>query len=188
MQGARGPFALSLSRGLALPKGTHNTNPFQPEKAMQVEQRIAQLGLEVPAPPPPVGNYVAGVVTGNLLFMSGCGPRRSDGAYPKGKVGAELSIDEGYATARLVGLNMLANIRSVLGSLDRIERVVKTLGMVNCTPDFTEMPKVVNGFSDLFVEVLGEERGRGARSAVGMTALPSQIPVEVEMVLEISSG
>jgi enamine deaminase RidA (YjgF/YER057c/UK114 family) len=152
---------------------------------MQVEQRIAQLGLELPPPPPPVGNYVAGVITGNLLFMSGCGPRRSDGAYPKGKVGAELSIDEGHAAARMVALNMLANIRSVLGSLDRIERVVKTLGMVNCTPDFTAMPKVVDGFSDLFVEILGAERGRGARSAVGMMALPGQIPVEVEMVLEI---
>ena len=155
---------------------------------MQVEQRIAQLGLQLPPPPPAAGNYVAGVISGNLLFMSGCGPRRADGAYSKGKVGAELSIEEGYAAARQVGLNMLANIRSVLGSLDRVERVVKTLGMVNCTPDFAAMPKVIDGFSDLFVEVLGVERGRGARSAVGMMALPSQIPVEVEMVLEISSA
>jgi enamine deaminase RidA (YjgF/YER057c/UK114 family) len=154
---------------------------------MQVEQRITELGLELPPPPPAAGNYVAGVITGNLLFMSGCGPRRSDGGYSKGKVGADLSIEEGRAAARLVGLNMLANIRSVLGSLDRVERVVKTLGMVNCTPEFTATPKVIDGFSDLFVEILGAERGRGARSAVGMMALPAQIPVEVEMVLQIST-
>jgi enamine deaminase RidA (YjgF/YER057c/UK114 family) len=157
------------------------------EHVMQLEQRLKELGLELPPPPPAAGNYVAGVVTGNLLFMSGCGPRRPDG-YLKGKVGAELSIEQGYEAARQTGLNMLANIRAVLGSLDRVERVVKTLGMVNCTPDFGDSPKVINGFSDLFVELLGEERGRGARSAVGMMALPSQIPVEVEMVLEISSG
>jgi enamine deaminase RidA (YjgF/YER057c/UK114 family) len=125
------------------------------------------------------------VISGNLLFMSGCGPRRADGGYLKGKVGAELSLEQGYESARRVALNMLANIKLVLGSLDRVERVVKTLGMVNCTPEFGDTPKVINGFSDLFVELLGAERGRGARSAVGMMALPAQIPVEVEMVLEI---
>ena len=155
---------------------------------MQLEQRLTQLGLQLPPPPPAAGNYVAGVISGNLLFMSGCGPRKPDGAYIKGKVGAELSIEEGYAAARQIGLNMLANIRSVLGSLDRIQRVVKTLGMVNCTPDFADTPKVIDGFSDLFVEIMGAERGCGARSAVGMMALPSQIPVEVEMVLKISSA
>jgi enamine deaminase RidA (YjgF/YER057c/UK114 family) len=152
---------------------------------MTVEQRLKELGLQLPPPPSPAGNYVAGVITGNLLFMSGCGPRSADGAYLKGKVGAELSLEQGYQSARLVALNMLANIRSVLGSLDRVERVVKTLGMVNCTPDFADQPKVINGFSDLFVELLGPELGRGGRSAVGMMALPGQIPVEVEMVLQI---
>jgi hypothetical protein len=97
-----------------------------------------------------------------------------------------MTIEEGHAAARVVGLNMLANIRAVLGSLDRVERVVKVLGMVNSTPDFNDMPKVVNGFSDLFVEVFGPERGRGARSAVGLVALPHQIAVEVEMVLQVS--
>ena len=155
---------------------------------MQVEQRLKELGLQLPPPPPPAGNYVPGVITGNLLFMSGCGPRRADGGYFKGKVGAELSLEQGYESARLVAMNMLANIRAVLGSLDRIERVVKTLGMVNCTPEFADTPKVINGFSDLFVELLGDERGRGARSAVGMMALPAQIPVEVEMVLEIRAA
>ena len=128
---------------------------------------------------------VDGLRVGNLLFMSGCGPRQNDGSLITGKLGANLSVEQGYRAARVVGFNMLANIRSVVGSLDRIERVVKVLGMVNCTPEFFEMPKVINGFSDLFVEVLGSERGCGARSAVGMAALPNQIAVEVEMVLEI---
>ena len=153
---------------------------------MSAEQRVRELGLELPPAPKPIGNYVGGVLVGDLLFMSGCGPRRADGSSITGKVGAGLSTEEGYQAARVVGLNMLANIRSVLGSLDRIERVVKVLGMVNCPPDFNEMPKVINGFSDLFVEVLGPERGRGARSAVGMVALPNQIAVEVEMVLQVA--
>jgi len=155
---------------------------------MSAEQRVKELGLELPPAPKPIGTYVGGVLVGELLFMSGCGPRRADGSAITGKVGAELTTEQGYQAARVVGLNMLANIRSVLGSLDRIERVVKVLGMVNCPPDFNEMPKVINGFSDLFVEVLGPERGRGARSAVGMVALPNQIAVEVEMVLQVTRG
>lgn len=153
---------------------------------MSIEQRLKDLGITLPPPPKPAGNYVPGVKVGSLLFMSGVGPRRPDGGAITGKVGDALTVEAGYEAARTVGLNMLANIRAVLGSLDRVERVVKTLGMVNCSPQFTEMPRVINGFSDLFVELLGEERGRGARSAVGMAALPMQIAVEVEMVLEVS--
>ena len=153
---------------------------------MDAEQRVKDLGIELPPAPKPIGNYIAGVRVGNLLFMSGCGPRRNDGRLITGKLGSDLSVEQGYDAARVVGLNMLANIRSVLGSLDRIERVVKVLGMVNCAPEFCDMPKVINGFSDLFVEVLGPQRGCGARSAVGMAALPNQIAVEVEMVLEVS--
>ena len=153
---------------------------------MDAEARLKELGIELPPAPKAIGNYVAGVRVGKLLFMSGIGPRRSDGSSISGKLGTDLSIDEGYAAARVVGLNMLANIRSVIGSLNRIERVVKVLGMVNSAPHFDQMPKVINGFSDLFVEIFGEERGRGARSAVGMAALPNQIAVEVEMVLEVS--
>lgn len=152
---------------------------------MSIEQRLEALGLQLPPVPKPIGNYVAGVTVGNLLFMSGIGPRRQEGGSITGRLGQDLSVEQGYDAARWVALNMLANIRSVLGSLDRIERVVKVLGMVNCTPDFSEQPKVINGFSDLFVELLGEARGRGARSAVGMAALPNQIAVEVEMVLQI---
>jgi enamine deaminase RidA (YjgF/YER057c/UK114 family) len=153
---------------------------------METAKRLQDLGIELPPAPKPIGNYTGGVQVGNLLFMSGCGPRRNDGSLITGKLGSALSVEQGYDAARVVGLNMLANIREVLGSLDRVERVVKVLGMVNCTPDFGDMPKVINGFSDLFVEVLGPERGRGARSAVGMAALPNQIAVEVEMVLEVS--
>ena len=154
---------------------------------MNAEARLKELKIELPPAPTPVGNYIAGVAVGNLLFMSGCGPRRSDGSAITGKVGVDITIEEGYAAARAVALNMLANIRSVIGSLDRVERVVKVLGMVNAAPHFDQMPKVINGFSDLFVELFGPERGRGARSAVGMAALPNQIAVEVEMVLQISA-
>jgi len=152
---------------------------------MNLEERVRALGLALPPPPRPVGNYVAGVLAGELLFMSGVGPRRADGSAITGRLGDTMSIAQGYDAARFVGLNMLANIRAVLGSLDRVERVVKTLGMVNCTPEFDAMPKVINGFSDLFVELLGEDCGRGARSAVGMAALPGGIAVEVEMVLRV---
>jgi len=155
---------------------------------MSVEQRLKELGLELPPAPKPIGNYVGGVQVGELLFMSGIGPRRAEGGAITGKLGSDLTTEQGYQAARVVALNMLANIRATLGSLDRIERVVKVLGMVNCTPEFNEMPKVINGFSDLFVELLGEARGRGARSAVGMAALPNQIAVEVEMVLQVSRG
>ncbi len=153
---------------------------------MGAEARLKELGIDLPQAPKPIGNYVPGVQSGNLLFMSGIGPRRADGGSITGKLGAGMSVEEGYAAARAVGLNMLANIRLVVGSLDRVGRVVKVLGMVNAAPDFNDMPKVINGFSDLFVEVFGPERGRGARSAVGMVALPNQIAVEVEMVLELT--
>jgi enamine deaminase RidA (YjgF/YER057c/UK114 family) len=153
---------------------------------MSAEARLKELGITLPPAPRPVGNYVGAVQVGNLLFMSGCGPRRSDGSAITGKLGAGLSVEQGYEAARMVGLNMLANIRQTLGSLDRVERVVKVLGMVNSAPEFSDMPKVINGFSDLFVEVFGKERGTGARSAVGLVALPGQIAVEVEMVLQIA--
>ena len=151
---------------------------------MSAEQKVKELGLELPPAPKPAGNYVGGVRTGNLLFMSGVGPRRPDGSNITGKLGGGMSVEEGYQAARVVGLNMMANIRGQIGSLDKVKRVVKVLGMVNATPDFNETPKVMNGFSDLFVEVFGEA-GRGARSAVGMVTLPGQIAVEVEMVLEL---
>jgi enamine deaminase RidA (YjgF/YER057c/UK114 family) len=152
---------------------------------MSAEQKLKDLGIELPAPPKAAGTYIAGVQAGNLLFMSGCGPRRPNGTYIVGKVGADLGVEQGYQAARAVALSMLSNIRSVVGSLDRVKRVVKVLGMVNAAPDFREHPKVINGFSDLMVEVFGEA-GRGARAAVGMGSLSSQMAVEVEMVLELT--
>jgi enamine deaminase RidA (YjgF/YER057c/UK114 family) len=151
---------------------------------MSAEATLKKLGIELPSAPKPVGNYVGGVQVGNLLFMSGCGPRKPDNSSVTGKVGRGLSTEQGYDAARLVGLNMLANVKAQLGSLDRVKRVVKVLGMVNADPEFKEHPKVINGFSDLMVEVFGDA-GRGARSAVGMGSLPSQIAVEVEMILEV---
>jgi enamine deaminase RidA (YjgF/YER057c/UK114 family) len=152
---------------------------------MGAEAKLKEMGIELPAAPKPAGNYVAAVQAGALLFMSGCGPHKPGGGIISGKVGGDLSIEQGYDAARLVGLNILANVRAHLGSLDRVARVVKVLGMVNATPDFRDHPKVINGFSDLMVEVFGD-KGRGARSAVGMISLPMQIAVEVEMILEVT--
>ena len=151
---------------------------------MGAEQALRERGIALSEPPPAAGNYIRGVEVGNLLFMSGHGPRRADGTYVSGKVGADLSVEQGYEAARMSGLAMLASIRAQLGSLDRVRRVVKVLGMVHAAPDFAEHPKVVNGFSDLMVEVFGED-GRGARAAVGMASLTKQMAVEVEMVLEL---
>jgi enamine deaminase RidA (YjgF/YER057c/UK114 family) len=132
-----------------------------------------------------VANYVNAVRTGNLLFLSGKGPwSEKGGARPHGKLGREYTVEQGYAHARSVGLDLIAVMRSELGSLDRVKRVVKVLGMVNAVPDFEDQPKVINGCSDLFVEVFGE-RGRHARSAVGMSSLPMGIPVEIECIVEI---
>lgn len=148
------------------------------------EQRLQELGIILPQASKPAGNYRNGVRVGTLLFMSGCGPQRPGGGYVTGKLGKTLSVEDGYAAARLTGLTLLANIRAEVGSLDKVVRVVKTLGMINADPDFSDTPKVLNGCSDLFCEVFGEA-GCGARSAVGMATLPFQIAVEVEMVLEV---
>jgi enamine deaminase RidA (YjgF/YER057c/UK114 family) len=152
---------------------------------MNVEEKLAQMGLTLPPPGPPAGNYIGAVRVGNLLFVSGHGPRRADGQYITGKVGRDVTTEQAYEAARLVMLNCLTSAKRELGDLDRIKRIVKLLGMVNCTEDFTEHPKVINGASDLLVELYGEH-GRHARSAVGMQQLPMNIPVEVEMIVEVS--
>jgi len=152
---------------------------------MSAESKIKDLGLALPAPPKPMGNYVPGVRVGNLLYLSGHGPVQVAGqSLPRGKVGRDLSTEDGYKVAREVGLNLLGSTRALLGSLDKVKRVVKVLGMVNSAEGFGDQPKVMNGFSDLMVEVFGEA-GRHARSAVGMAELPSGIPVEIEMILEV---
>jgi len=152
------------------------------------DQRLRKLGIELPPLSAPVANYVNAVRTGNLLFLAGKGgPPGADGRRPKGKLGREFSVEQGYKHARDTGLEILAVIRSELGSLDKVKRVVKVLGMVNAVPEFEDHPKVINGCSDLLVEVFGE-RGRHARSAVGMGSLPMQIPVEIEVIVEVGSS
>jgi enamine deaminase RidA (YjgF/YER057c/UK114 family) len=153
---------------------------------MGAEAQLKAKNLTLPTVATPMGNYVTAVRTGNLLYLAGHGPIRSDGKKAmSGKVGKDLTVEQGYAVAREVGLNLLASTRQHLGSLDKVKRVVKVLGMVNCAEGFGDQPKVINGFSDLMVEVFGEAIGKHARSAVGMAALPNNIPVEIEMILEV---
>ena len=151
---------------------------------MGAEARLKELGITLPAQSRPVANYVAAVRVGNLLFVSGHGPVNDGKIKMAGKLGRDVTVDEGYQVARTVAMNCLSSIRTELGSLDKVKRFVKLLGMVNCTEDFKEQPKVINGCSDLLVEVFGEA-GKHARSAVGMQALPFAIPVEIEMVVEV---
>ncbi len=142
------------------------------------------MGLKLPTSPAPVANYVPAVRTGNLVFLSGVAPRSADGAMITGKLGRDLTVEQGYEAARSCGLNLLANLKGQIGDLDKLRRIVKLLGMVNSAPEFGDQPKVINGASDLFVEVFGD-KGRHARSAVGMGALPMGIAVEIEMIVEV---
>jgi enamine deaminase RidA (YjgF/YER057c/UK114 family) len=152
---------------------------------MSIEQRLKELKIALPKVGNPMGSYVHAKRVGNLLYLSGKGPHGSDGGMPKGKLGAGMSIEDGYRHARQVGLVLIAAMRDALGGdLDRVEDIVKVLGMVNAAPDFEDHPKVVNGCSDLFVEVFGD-RGRHARSAVGMSSLPGGIPVEIEVIVAV---
>ncbi len=151
---------------------------------MSAEARLKELGLVLPVMAKPVANYVPYRIAGNILYLSGQGPRDENCNNLSGKLGADISIEEGYRRARLVGLGLLAAMRDALGSLDRVDYVVKLLGMVNATPDFNDPPKVINGCSDLFVDVFGEA-GRHARSAVGHVTLPGQISVEIEAIVAI---
>jgi len=156
-------------------------------KNASAEQRLRELGIKLPASPKPVAVYMPAVVSGNMLYASGHGPGSVDGKRIQGKVGSDLTLEEGYAAARQVGLNVLSTVRATLGNLDRVVRLVKVLGMVNCTNDFIKQPQVINGFSELMVDVFGEKNGKAARSAVGMGSLPGNIPVEIEAIFEIRS-
>ena len=147
------------------------------------ETRIQELHLTLPPPQKPVAKYKPAVLAGNMLYVSGHGP--ADGKPMAGKLGADLNTEQGKEVARRVGLNILATVKSTLGSLDKVKRLVKTLGMVNSTPDYKDQPLVINGFSELMAEVFGDDAGVGARSAVGMVALPGQIPVEIECIFEV---
>ncbi|MBL7864617.1 MAG: RidA family protein [Cyclobacteriaceae bacterium] len=148
--------------------------------AQDVEKKITEMGLQLPAVSKPIANYVKAVRVGNLVFLSGHGPNVF------GKVGKDLSIQQGYDAAKETGLSLLASLKAEIGDLNKVKRVVKVLGMVNCTETFTEQPKVINGFSDLMVGVFGD-KGRHARSAVGMYALPNNFAVEIEMIVEVEN-
>ena len=152
---------------------------------MNIEQRIETLGLTLPTPATPIANYVTSVASGNLLFLSGHGPGNGEGKLFRGRLGEHLTVEEGYASARQVALGLIATMKAALKDLDRVTRIVKLTGFVNSAPEFLDQPKVINGASDLFVEVFGD-KGRHARSAVGMVSLPGGIPVEIELVVEIS--
>ena len=149
---------------------------------MSADERLAALGLTLPSPPKPLGNYVPFRLAGNLLFLSGVGPRRADETMMTGKVGAEVSVEQAYEAAKWCGINLLVNMISAVGTLERVDTVLKVLGMVNAVPNFTQQPEVINGCTDLFVQVFGDA-GRPARSAVGMGSLPRGISVEVEAIV-----
>jgi enamine deaminase RidA (YjgF/YER057c/UK114 family) len=155
---------------------------------MSAEARIQELGLELPTAPKPGGVYKPVLITGNMCYVSGHGPLKTDDSMMTGKVGSEVDEQYGYDSARQVGLAILATLRANLGSLDRVRCVVKTLGMVNSTADFSTHPQVINGFSDLMAEVFGPDNGVGARSAVGMGSLPGNITTEVEVIFELNDS
>ena len=152
--------------------------------AQDAETKLKEKGIVLTPPSSPVANYVNAVRVGNLLYLAGKGPSKADNTYITGKVGRDLTTEQGYEAARITAINHLAVIKNELGSLNKVKRIVKVLGMVNCTEDFKDQPKVINGYSDLMVEIFGD-RGKHARSAVGMYALPFNMAVEVEVIVEI---
>ena len=152
--------------------------------AQTPEQNLKSLGIMLPKQSAPIANYVNYVRTGNLIYFSGTGPALEDQGYVKGKLGKDLTIDQGREAARITGINMIANLKNAIGDLNKVKRIVKVLGMVNSAENFTDQPKVINGFSDLMVAVFGE-KGKHARSAVGMMALPMNMAVEIEMIVEV---
>lgn len=154
--------------------------------ASKPEVRIQELHLTLPSPPKPLARYRPAVLVDRMLYVSGHPPAKLDGKPPLlGRVGADLTPEQGKEAARLVGLSVLSTVRHTLGTLDRVKRLVKSLGLVNCTGEFKEHPEVINGFSELMAEVFGEDAGVGARSAVGVGSLPGNIPVEIECIFEI---
>ena len=152
--------------------------------AQDAETKLKEKDITLTTPPSPIANYVSAVRVGNLLYLSGKGPSKADGTYITGKLGKDLTIEQGYAAARLTAINHLSVIKSELGSLNKVKRIVKVLGMVNCSEDFKDQPKVINGYSDLMVEIFGD-KGKHARSAVGMSSLPLGMAVEVEVIIEV---
>jgi enamine deaminase RidA (YjgF/YER057c/UK114 family) len=162
-----------------------NSNPNMESSLMSAEARLVELGLELPPAPAPAGVYKPLVIVGNLAYVSGHGPLKPDGTMITGRVGSEVDQQTGYDAARQTGLAILATLKSELGSLDRVKRVIKVLGLVNAAPDFKEHPAVINGFSELMADVFGPDNGVAARSAMGMGSLPGNISTEIEVIFEI---
>jgi len=154
------------------------------QKKVDYDKKLKELGIELTKPARPMANYVKVTRTGNLLYLAGHGPARPDGTNITGRLGADLTIEQGYEAAKLTGISLLSTIKAELGDLNKVKRIVKALGMVNCTDTFTDQPKVINGFSDLMVAVFGE-KGKHARSAVGMNQLPGNMAVEIEIIVEV---
>jgi enamine deaminase RidA (YjgF/YER057c/UK114 family) len=163
---------------------TLSAQATQAEPAIDFDKKLKEMGIQLVDAPPPVANYVNAVRTGNLIFLAGKGPNRPEGGYVTGKVGEDLTVEEGYEAARLAGIIQLSVLKTELGDLNKVKRIVKVLGMVNATEDFTNHPEVINGFSDLMVEVFGD-KGKHARAAVGMASLPRDIAVEIELIVEV---
>ena len=150
------------------------------------DKKLKDLGIELITPPKPIANYVRAVRTGNLIYLAGHGPTKADGTNITGKLGKDMTIEQGYEAAKQTGIALLSTLKGEIGDLNKVKRIVKVLGMVNCTSDFVDQPKVINGFSDLMVNLFGE-KGKHARSAVGMMSLPNNIAVEVEMIVEVEN-
>ncbi len=181
-------FFLFLSVLLFACNNSNQTDAPEVAKAQtsghDVNAKLAEMGVSIPEASPPVANYVNAVRTGNLVFMAGKGPKKEDGEYVTGKLGSDLTIEEGYEAARLTGIAQLAALKAEIGDLNKVKRIVKVTGMVNADPSFTQHPSVINGFSDFMVEIFGD-RGKHARAAVGMGSLPLDIAVEIEMIVEV---
>ena len=183
---ALGRFVSSLRfavLSLVLLQGTV-TDAQEPKAEFNPEARLEAIGVDLPEIPPSIANYVRSVRTGNLVFLAGHGPLQKNGTYLTGKLGDDMDVDQGYQAARLAGIALLSSLRAEIGDLRKVSRIVKVRGMVNSTPNFTDQSKVINGCSDLFVEIFGD-RGRHARAAVGMASLPRGFAVEIEMIVEV---
>ena len=170
-------FALLLVATATLPLAAQKTD---------YDKKLKDMGIELFSPPKPIANYVRAVRTGNLIYLAGHGPTKADGTNITGKLGKDMTIEQGYEAAKQTGIALLSTLKGEVGDLNKVKRIVKVLGMVNCTADFTDQPKVINGFSDLMVGLFGE-KGKHARSAVGMISLPNNIAVEVEMIVEVEN-
>jgi len=170
--------------GVGCQQKEYQEQSTQSNNGIDVEERIRELGIQLYAPEPPIANYVHAVQSGDLVFLAGHGPRKPEGGYVTGKVGKDIDIEQAKEAARLTAISLLSSLKAEIGDLNRVKRIVRVFGMVNCDESFTEQPQVINGCSDLLVDIFGES-GKHARAAVGMISLPINISVEIEMVVEL---